>query len=70
MWCHTITGANMAKEPSAATLRVSEEVRDLLRLAADKEHRSMANMVEVLILRYCETNGISVDAKRKAGKRS
>ncbi|MBX7259479.1 MAG: Arc family DNA-binding protein [Candidatus Hydrogenedentes bacterium] len=58
----------MAKEPSAATLRVSDEVRDLLRMAAEKEHRSMANMVEVLILRYCEANGISVDRKRQTGK--
>ena len=56
----------MAKEPSAATLRVSEAVRELLRLAAEKEHRSMANMVEVLILRHCETNGISVARRRPA----
>ena len=55
----------MAKEPSAATLRVSETVRYLLRLAAEKEHRSMANMVEVLILRYCDSNGISIPAQRE-----
>lgn len=60
----------MAKESSAATLRVSEGVRELLRLAAEKEHRSMANMVEVLILRHCEANGISVAQPRKSRKAS
>lgn len=61
----------MAKEAfGSATLRVSENVRELLRLAAEKEHRSMANMVEVLILRHCEANGISVAQPRKSRKPS
>lgn len=28
--------------------------------AADREHRSIANMVEVLIRDYCEQHGISI----------
>ena len=61
----------MTKDVSGfATLRVSEGVRQLLRLAAEKEHRSMANMVEVLILRHCEANGISVPSKPKGGKKT
>ena len=31
------------------TLRTSSEIKELLRLAAEKEHRSMASMIEVLI---------------------
>ncbi len=54
-------------KPSAVTvtLRLDKAIKDLLQVAADKEHRSMANMVEVLILRYCETNRISAAQPRK-----
>lgn len=54
-------------KPSAVTvtLRLDKAVKDLLQAAADNEHRSMANMVEVLILRHCEANGISVVQTRK-----
>lgn len=31
------------------TLRTSSEIKELLRLAAEQEHRSMASMIEVLI---------------------
>lgn len=31
------------------TLRTTNEVKELLRLAAEKDHRSMASMIEVLI---------------------
>lgn len=54
----------MAKEQSVTvTLRVPEAIRELLRAAAEKDHRSMANMLEVLILRHCEANGISVSRR-------
>jgi predicted HicB family RNase H-like nuclease len=59
----------MAKETSVTvTLRITETVRELLRAAAEKDRRSMANMVEVLILKHCEANGISVFHKRTTGK--
>lgn len=50
------------------TLRLDKPIKDLLQAAADKEHRSMANMVEVLILRHCEANRISVAPPRKSRK--
>lgn len=31
-----------------------------MRTAADREHRSIANMVEVLIRDYCGRNGIAI----------
>lgn len=59
----------MAKESAVTmTLRITQETRDLLKRAAEKDHRSMANMVEVLILRHCEANGIPGVAKRSAAK--
>jgi len=42
------------------TFRIEPELKDALREAADREHRSIANMVEVLIRDYCERNGISI----------
>jgi hypothetical protein len=57
----------MAKERTVSvTLRVSEDVRELLRAAAKDDHRSMANMVEMLILQRCKERSISVAPKRKS----
>jgi hypothetical protein len=50
----------------SVTLRVSESVRELLRAAAEDDHRSMANMVEMLILQRCKERSISVAPKRKS----
>lgn len=60
----------MAKpsSPITVTLRLDKAIKELLQVAADHEHRSMANMVEVLILRHCEANGISVATKRTIKK--
>lgn len=41
------------------SLRMSAHAKALLRAAAAKEHRSASNMVEHLVLNYCELNGIS-----------
>ena len=42
------------------TFRIDPELKDALREAASREHRSIANMVEVLIRDYCGRNGIVV----------
>jgi uncharacterized protein (DUF1778 family) len=34
------------------SIRTSPDVKELLRLAARREHRSVASMVEVLVLEY------------------
>lgn len=58
--------AKAAKGASVTvTLRVSEEVRELLRAAAEEDRRSMGNMVEVLILKHCKEHGIGVARKRE-----
>lgn len=45
---------------ATVTLRIDPGVKEALRAAASHEHRSIANMVEVLIRDYCGRNGIAI----------
>ena len=45
---------------STLNLRIDPAVKDAVREAAEREHRSVANMVEVLIRRHCDQSGISI----------
>ena len=42
------------------TIRTTAEVKALLKLAAEREHRSAASMVEVLVLDYARSHGLAV----------
>lgn len=42
------------------TFRIAPGLKEALREAANREHRSIANMVEVLIRDYCGRNGINI----------
>ena len=42
------------------TFRIEPGLKEALRAAAAREHRSIANMVEVLIRDYCRRNGIAI----------
>ena len=48
------------KPPKDETLsiRTSADIKQLLRMAAEKEHRSIASMMEVLILNYAQEHGL------------
>ncbi len=48
------------------TLRIEPSVKEVLRAAAQEEHRSIANMVEVMILDYCQRHGLSVKGATKS----
>lgn len=51
----------MNKNKSATlTCRIDKEYKDALRIAAKSEHRSLANMIEVLIRDYCKLNNIEI----------
>ena len=56
------------------TFRIDPGLKEALRIAADQEHRSIANMVEVLIRGYCERHGIAIphseETKNNNGARS
>ena len=45
---------------STLTFRIAPALKEALRTAADREHRSIANMVEVLIREHCDRNGIRI----------
>jgi len=48
------------------TFRINPGLKEALRIAADQEHRSIANMIEVLIRGYCEQRGIAISLSEKA----
>ena len=48
---------------STLTFRIEPALKEALRTAAGREHRSIANMVEVLIRDYCGRNGITIQAQ-------
>ncbi|TQM92392.1 hypothetical protein [Roseinatronobacter monicus] len=43
------------------SIRTSADIKRLLRLAAEKEHRSIASMMELLILNYAEECELKAD---------
>ena len=45
---------------AALNLRIDPDIKAALREVAELEHRSIANMIEVLILDYCKARGVSV----------
>ncbi len=45
---------------ATVTFRIDPAVKEALCTAAAREHRSIANMVEVLIRDYCGRNGITI----------
>ncbi|MFC3909678.1 hypothetical protein ACFORL_11410 [Legionella dresdenensis] len=47
------------------TVRVEPNLKEALRLAAQVEHRSIANMLEVLIKDHCEKKGITLTHKNQ-----
>jgi hypothetical protein len=45
---------------STLNLRINPAIKEAVREAATREHRSVANMVEVLIRRHCDEAGITI----------
>lgn len=48
------------------SIRTSAEIKQLLRKAAEREHRSVASMIEVLILDYAQQNNLQPDQANHA----
>lgn len=68
--CGSISkGAQMPKSESL-TIRLDPAVREVLRLSAERERRSVSNMVEVMILTYGKGLGIEEDQVRPISKGS
>ena len=58
-----------ATKISTLNLRIDPVIKDALRMAASREHRSIANMVEVLVRRHCEAAGIPIAEPAALSKR-
>ena len=52
---------------STLNLRINPAIKKAVRQAAAQEHRSVANMVEVLIRRHCDAAGISINDSTQTG---
>jgi len=48
------------------TLRTTPEIKELLKMAAEREHRSIASMIEVLILQNAEANNLVAELDSKS----
>ena len=45
---------------STLPFRIAPALKEVLRMAADREHSSIATVVEVLIRKHCALNGIRI----------
>jgi hypothetical protein len=55
----------IAKKTAALNIRIDPDIKEAIRVAADRERRSVANMVEMLILKHCEEVGISIPEQQE-----
>jgi hypothetical protein len=65
----------MAEKTDYLNLRISPAFKEALRKVADIEHRSIANMIEVLIRDYCRKAGVEIEgassvAEQTAGRKA
>jgi hypothetical protein len=51
-------------KPTTITLRIDPLIKEGLRLLAEKEHRSLTNMVEVMIRDHCKLHNIAIPAQQ------
>ena len=49
-----------AQKTTTLNLRVDPAIKEALREAAQRENRSISNMIEVLIRRHCQLEGIAI----------
>lgn len=50
------------------SIRTSSEVKQLLKAAAEREHRSVASMLEVLILTYAKQHNLQPPEPKAKGE--
>jgi uncharacterized protein (DUF1778 family) len=54
----------MERKTETLNLRVTPELKELIRLASEREHRTIANFIEVIVREHCQRNGVSATAKQ------
>jgi hypothetical protein len=50
----------VANKTATLNLRIDPGLKEALRIAALQDHRSIANLIEVMIRRHCKEHGISI----------
>lgn len=45
------------------SIRTSAEIKKLLRMAAERERRSVASMIEILVLEYARVHDLKLDLR-------
>jgi len=55
----------VAAKTATLNLRIDPFLKEALRVAALQEHRSIANMVEVMIREHCANKGISIPEQQE-----
>ena len=50
----------VARKTAALNLRINPDIKEAIRVAARRQNRSVANMVETLIIQHCGEVGISI----------
>tara|TARA_Y100000389_G_C17464240_1_gene524201 strand:+ start:2416 stop:2613 length:198 start_codon:yes stop_codon:yes gene_type:complete len=55
---------------STLNLRIKPSIKEAIREAASLEHRSVANMIEILIRRHCKNSGIEIPERNIFLKRN
>ena len=55
----------VATKTATLNLRIDPHLKDALKSAASRDHRSVANMVELLIREHCEKEGISIPEQKE-----
>jgi len=53
----------MERKTDTLNLRVTPELKEMIRTAAEREHRTIANFVEVLVRQHCAEKEILVPPK-------
>ena len=53
-----------ALKTAALNIRINPNLKEALRIAAKRDHRSVANMVEMLVIKHCENEEISIPEQK------
>jgi hypothetical protein len=65
IYSQTVVGKIMATEKTTTlTFRIEPNIKEALCTAADRDHRSIANMVAVMIREHCARVGIVIQDKQ------
>lgn len=48
------------KKTTTLNLRVDPSIKEAIKVAANREHRSVANMIEMLIRNHCKQEDIAI----------